>query len=136
MAKVVDKIFKNDLDTFLPIGLKLPIGVGVVPVNYKTLDQIRTNLQNLILTMYGERPFQPDFGCDLYRLLFEPLDTEELSIAATKAIKRSVNRWMSYVTIINVKIQANENDSKSLIRVIYKADGVRANQTMNLAVKV
>ena len=29
---------------------------------------------DLILTKKGERPFQPDLGCDVQSLLFEPLD--------------------------------------------------------------
>ena len=32
------------------------------------------SVRNLLLTRKGERPFQPDLGSDITRLLFEPLD--------------------------------------------------------------
>ena len=31
-------------------------------------------VRNLLLTQKGERPFQPELGSDIYRLLFEPMD--------------------------------------------------------------
>ncbi|MBD3421974.1 MAG: hypothetical protein GF398_17825 [Chitinivibrionales bacterium] len=38
-------------------------------------DEIRSSLEVLLSTAPGERILQPDFGCDLRPLLFEPLDT-------------------------------------------------------------
>ncbi len=38
-------------------------------------EDIRSSLEILLSTGIGERIMQPAYGCDLKRLLFEPLDT-------------------------------------------------------------
>jgi phage baseplate assembly protein W len=38
-------------------------------------DDINSSLEILLSTGLGERLMQPTYGCDLKRLLFEPLDT-------------------------------------------------------------
>jgi phage baseplate assembly protein W len=38
-------------------------------------EDIRSSLEILLSTSVGERVMQPTYGCDLRRLLFEPLDT-------------------------------------------------------------
>jgi phage baseplate assembly protein W len=90
MAKLVPKIYPNDINQNTPIGVSYPFTVGSVKQNYVTTNQIHDNLRNLCLTMKGERPMQPDFGCDLYHLLFEPINDELLSQASRKAIKNAV----------------------------------------------
>ena len=37
-------------------------------------DEVRSNLVHLILSMKGSRYFLPDFGTNLMRHIFEPLD--------------------------------------------------------------
>ncbi len=38
-------------------------------------DDINSSLEILLSTAQGERIMQPSYGCDLKRLLFEPIDT-------------------------------------------------------------
>lgn len=38
-------------------------------------EDIRSSLEILLSTSIGERIMQPTYGCDLKKLLFEPLDT-------------------------------------------------------------
>ena len=46
---------------------------GIFSVNFTTLSQTRDNLKNLIMTRKGERVMYPEFGCDIWSLLFEPI---------------------------------------------------------------
>ena len=46
---------------------------GIFATNYTTIKQTRDNLINLIMTRKGERVMQPDFGCNIHRLIFEPI---------------------------------------------------------------
>jgi phage baseplate assembly protein W len=39
------------------------------------VDDINSSLEILLSTTPGERVMQPTYGCDLKRLMFEPLDT-------------------------------------------------------------
>jgi len=48
----------------------------------------------LLLTNFGERPFQPDFGGGVRRLVFE--GSSDATAAVAKAqIARSLSRWLS-----------------------------------------
>lgn len=38
-------------------------------------QSIKQSIRNLVLTNYGERPFQPGLGSTVYRSLFEPNDS-------------------------------------------------------------
>ena len=60
------------------IGITLPIQIGNVAFNqsFTTAVQIESNIKNLLLTKKGERLMQPDFGCGLQELLFEPNDSD------------------------------------------------------------
>jgi hypothetical protein len=54
------------------LGIKLPFNThNVFTINYTTKDQVKSNLTNYMLTNKGERPFNPEFGADLRRLLFD-----------------------------------------------------------------
>jgi phage baseplate assembly protein W len=46
---------------------------GIFATNYTTLTQAKDNLKNLILTKKGERLMQPEFGCDIWLVLFEQI---------------------------------------------------------------
>ena len=51
---------------------KHPVSDDLVQVKDKSA--IVQSISNLLLTNKGERPFQPELGSDIHRMLFEPLD--------------------------------------------------------------
>ncbi|MBL7086394.1 MAG: GPW/gp25 family protein [Candidatus Cloacimonetes bacterium] len=57
-----------------------------------TFDQIKTNIRNLVLTNKGERYMHPDFGCDIYRILFEPIMIEDIK----EKIKINITKQMNF----------------------------------------
>ena len=136
MAKLVPKIYPNDINENVPIGVSYPFTVGNVKQNYITTEQIHDNLRNLCLTMKGERPMQPDFGCDLYHLLFEPINDELISQAARKAIRESTMSWMPYVQIENVRVTSNKEEHLVVVEVEYKVEGWPAENSLNLTVRI
>ena len=46
----------------------------------KDIDAVKASVKNLILTSFGERPFQPNLGSAVKGLLFEPADRISISI--------------------------------------------------------
>jgi phage baseplate assembly protein W len=105
-----------------PLGLMLPIQLGSGGYFKTTTDpvvQVRINLINLLLTKKGERPFQPDFGCDLPKLFFESLTDDKLA-ESFAIIQTAVNMWMPFVQIDDViPIQSESNNHKVDIKVEY-----------------
>jgi|TARA_B110000211_G_scaffold94755_1_gene110505 phage baseplate assembly protein W len=136
MARLVPKIYPNDIAEHIPVGMGFPLNVSSPVMNYTTKAQVHDNLRNLILTMKGERPMQPEFGSDLYFLLFEQLYDDDLSKAAYKSIKASIRDWMPFVTLGTVSVTSYKETSSVLIEVSYSIQGWDADDTLNITVKV
>jgi phage baseplate assembly protein W len=81
---------------------------GIFAVNYTTLSQAKDNLKTLILTKKGERLMQPEFGCDIWKILFEPMDNIETSIE--NSILSAVSVWLPYLSINEIIFDYNDND--------------------------
>ncbi|MFZ4699396.1 MAG: GPW/gp25 family protein, partial [Candidatus Methylumidiphilus sp.] len=65
-------------DSFLGTGWGFPPtfdrGLGGVAM-ISDEEDIRSSLEILLSTDIGERVMQPRYGCNMHRLVFEPLDT-------------------------------------------------------------
>ena len=96
----LQKIY-SDIDfTFLP----KPV-VKDIALSYDTQAIIRS-IRNLLLTNYYERPFQPEIGSNVRRLLFENLDV----ITATtikNEIERTIQNYEPRVTVKNINVTAD-----------------------------
>ena len=93
-------------------------------------------MKNLLLTMPGERIYYPTFGSNLYRLLFEPMNDEEMIPAATNAVETAVEEWMPFVEISQVRIISKIDEQKVKVIVNYKINGWPAPNVLNMDVKV
>jgi len=108
-----------DIRKDVAIGVDLPMfgdRGSVFKLNYTTLDQASANARNLLLTNHGERIMLPDFGCDLYRSLFENL-TEEFVQSTKDKIKDQFDTWLPYIFINDLQIKYHDTDSNSANRV-------------------
>ena len=80
---------------------------GAFQVNYTTLQQAKSNLINLILTKKGERVSQPDFGCDIWRILFDPIIDGEIDARVESTITEAASIWLPYITIEEIFLEYN-----------------------------
>jgi phage baseplate assembly protein W len=83
---------------------------GVFAVNYTTLSQVKYNLINLILTKKGERVMQPEFGCDIWRILFEPIIEGQIDAEIERTVTEAVNIWLPYINVDQILFDYDEND--------------------------
>jgi phage baseplate assembly protein W len=84
---------------------------GIFTVNYTTLTQAKDNLKNLILTRKGERLMQPEFGCDIYNLLFEQIhSTDDFENRIESIIESAVKSWLPYINIDRINYIWNDNN--------------------------
>lgn len=111
------RINAADTKPNIGIGLLLPFGGNsVFNVSYTTGDQIKANLINFVLTNRGERPFNPNFGGDLRRYLFEPFTTiDELE----STLRNKIPQYIPQIIINEVKIIKNDEDNQILITIGY-----------------
>ena len=107
-------------ETILPIDEAEDIAVGVTlpltfgdqgdfNLSYDTIEQAKSNLKNLLLTMKGERPMQPEFGSDVHKLLFEPID-DTLEDSIKSIIVTDIQNWLPYILIDKIVVKTNDAD--------------------------
>tara|TARA_Y100001938_G_C8072762_1_gene424127 strand:- start:728 stop:1117 length:390 start_codon:yes stop_codon:yes gene_type:complete len=70
-------------------------------LNKTVIEAVKQNLKMLVLTSPGERVMDPDFGCGIRRLLFEPA-TFDVKGQVESRIKSQVSRYLPFVNIIDV----------------------------------
>lgn len=104
------KPFIEDRDTNIFIGLDLPIRRGDGKDGYfasttTTIEAVKNNIRNLLLTQKGERLMQPNLGMNLRKYLFEPLG-EENDIVIRDDILDTINFWLPFVQVKDINIQS------------------------------
>lgn len=111
MAKY-KKIDPVDLETKnKSIGILLPItynNSNAFNQSYTTIDQIKTNIKDLLLTEKGERIMLPTYGLNLKHRLFEVI-RQGNQIDLEQEIRDTIIKWMPYVTIDNINISTKEH---------------------------
>ena len=83
---------------------------GIFAVNYTTLKQAKDNLRNLIMTRKGERILNPNFGCDIWNVLFEPIVDGQISQKIENSIVDAVQTYLPYLEIQQILFDYDEND--------------------------
>lgn len=127
-----------DLKPNKAIGVQLPLGGDpLFKLSYTTEEQAISNLKNLILTRKGERPFQPQFGSDVYSLLFEQISST-LSSDLEDSLRADIKFWLPYIIIdevnvvtledsnrveISLKVRVTENGANTQITILVTEQG-------------
>ena len=102
------KPFISDNDTNVFVGIDLPFyksngTEGWFASTSTTIDAVKTNIRQLLLTERGERFFQPSLGLGLRKFLFEQM-TSDSKIAIQNEIVQTFNKWLPFVEIKNIEV--------------------------------
>jgi phage baseplate assembly protein W len=73
------------------------------------VESIKRSLKNLMLTNYGERPFQPLLGSNIQALLFEPMDPFTISMLRDQ-IEMLIENFEPRVQIINLEVNGMDDN--------------------------
>ena len=79
---------------------KHPVTDDLVQVKDKAA--IVQAITGLLLTRKGERPFQPNLGCVVQNILFEPLDFASAGIIK-KEIRETLNRYEPRISVDQIR---------------------------------
>ena len=121
------------------VGITLPIQRGedgYFRQSFRTFDQIRSNLKNLLLTKKGERIFQPEFGSGLHDLLFNPA-TEKFEEDLENTINDAIAQWLPYIVVedINIDISKEQTDNnQAKVSLKFKQEGDQTLDTLTFLV--
>ena len=125
-----------------PIGITLPVmhgPSGYFNQSYNVLDQIKSNIKMLLMTKRGERRMNPGFGSGLWDVLFE-FNDENLNQIAESTVKRDVEKWLPYVSILSATVinGTNERDQYAVgvsVEFVANSAGISSPQTLEVLMK-
>jgi len=75
-----------------------------------------TSVRNLLLTNFYERPFQPNLGSNLDKLLFEPVTNLTASLIADE-IKRTISNYESRAVVDTISVTPNLDSNSFTARI-------------------
>ena len=82
-------------------------------------DSVRQAILLLLSTIPGERVMRPDYGCDLFRLIFSPNDNTTAGLAM-HYVRQAIRKWEPRVEIESLDAVPNDIDRARLdINLIY-----------------
>ena len=122
-----------DLQPDVAIGVMLPFGKpsGLFQLSYTTEQQAISNLKSLLLTRKGERLFQPNFGSDVYSLMFENINSD-LSSELNESLRADIEYWLPYIIIDDINIEVIEDRNYVRIELSFRVTEQGANQQIIL----
>lgn len=103
MAKITST--KQNLQNRLGSDLLFPIAGNFKSVS--GVDLLLQDIQRLLLTIPGERPMRPQFGCNLRNQVWENMEAARTQGAAS--IREALELYEPRITLLNVQSSANDN---------------------------
>jgi phage baseplate assembly protein W len=101
-------------------GFGFPFGVNpagsIVPDPDENVD-LRGNIIQVLFTNPGERVNQPDFGCGLFSLVFDPANTI-LAAAMEFTVGAALTRWLGDQILVNA-VNVTTADETVTVEVAY-----------------
>ena len=100
---------RPSIDTSLGTGFNLNSNGSIFP-NITTIEQqALENLKHLLLTIKGEIQEKPNFGSDLFEILFEVDHLGNIELLVDEAIRSAVAEYLSYIQITEIQTTVNNN---------------------------
>ena len=99
---------------------KHPVTNDLVQVKDKAA--IVQAMTSLILTNKGERLFQPEIGCDVSGMLFEPLDFGTAGLIKS-SIKETLDRFEQRIAVNDILCTPDYNNNGYSVEVFYTIVG-------------
>ena len=91
-------------------------------VSVKDKAAIVQSITSLLLTRKGERPFQPNLGCDVQDILFEPLDYASAAIIK-KEIRETISRYEPRISIGKIRCNPDFDNNGYTVEFQYSIIG-------------
>ena len=99
---------------------KHPVTDDLVQVKDKAA--IVQAITGLLLTRKGERPFQPELGCDIQDLLFEPLDFASAG-NIKQEIRETINRYEPRISVDEILCEPDFDNNGYNVELQYTITG-------------
>tara|TARA_R100000951_G_C2561366_1_gene155709 strand:+ start:191 stop:607 length:417 start_codon:yes stop_codon:yes gene_type:complete len=107
---------------------------GKLPV-LKNADAVKRAVRNLILTNFGERPYDPLYGGNVRALLFENTDDPLLIDRIRRDITRAINQYEERAKVLQVDVQLRPDSNSLVIKVQFQIVNQRFPVDLEVAIE-
>jgi phage baseplate assembly protein W len=117
--------FINSPKAFLGRGWSFPptfVKGGNVVQMLEGEEDIKSSLGIILSTIIGERTMQPEFGCNVDKLVFEPLDTT-FSTYITEQIRVAILNFEPRITLDSVDYEGDELNGRVDLTINFIING-------------
>jgi len=118
-AQRTSKAFRDVSATFQVNPLNFDI------VSLRNENAIARSVRNLILTIPGERPFNPVLGSNVYKLLFENFDSQT-AFAIRTQIQICLENFEPRIVVDDVNVVPDFDAHEFNVTIRYKIVGIEA----------
>ena len=91
-------------------------------VSVKDKAAIVQAITGLLLTRKGERPFQPELGCDIQNMLFEPLDYASAG-TIKQEIRETITRYEPRISVDEILCEPDYDNNGYNVELQYRITG-------------
>jgi phage baseplate assembly protein W len=100
---------------------KNPLTNDIISIKNETA--IARSLRNIVYTIPGEIPFNPQFGTNISRTLFDNMDNISANLLESQ-IRDSITRFEPRVNLRNVEVQPLYDTNEFNVNIIYQIVGI------------
>jgi phage baseplate assembly protein W len=118
--------------SFIGRGILFPMGVdhtGAIAMASGP-EALDCAIRVVLSTAPGERVMRPAFGCKIWDLLFEPVNSNTIGLMA-QAVREAVAQWEPRVDLVDVIVTPDPNDS-GMVRIFVTYEIRTTNDRRNL----
>lgn len=114
----------SDLD----VSLARDVTNDIAPL--KDIEAVKAAVKNLVLTSFGERPFQPNLGSAIKSLLFEPADRISIAILR-KSIVDVLRKNEPRIDSITIEVKDESENNRYVIDLGFRV--ISLNQEVDVS---
>lgn len=87
-------------------------------LSYKNEDSVKRSIRNILLTDRGERFFNPTFGSDIRKMLFENFSPSTEQVVAD-LIKTAIGNHEPRANVLDVNVSGNPDQNSMYINIVF-----------------
>ena len=114
MPVVSKTVVYKDLD----LNLRAHPKTGSLLVR-KNNDAVKQGVRNLVLTGFYERPYRPDFGCNIRQRLFE-LIGPATEMGVKNDIETAFENYITRAVLLDVEVFTNIDGNALNVSIVYR----------------
>ena len=114
----------SDLD----VSLSRDVTNDIAPL--KDIEAVKAAVKNLVLTSFGERPFQPNLGSAIKGLLFEPADRISIAVLR-KSIVDVLRKNEPRIDSITIEVKDESENNRYMVDLGFRV--ISLNQEVDIS---